>query len=66
LGSAYWTAKSAAQYGYNIDTDQGVLVARIEPNGPAYKADIREEAIILQVNGTEVNSAADLRAVWII
>jgi serine protease Do len=62
LGVGVLDSKSAAWYGYNLDVDQGVYVARVEKGGPADQANIHEGDVIIQVNGTEVNSVADLRA----
>lgn len=61
LGVGILDSKSAARYGYFLDSDQGVYVARVERDAPAFKANIREGDIILKVNGAEVNSVADLR-----
>lgn len=61
LGVGILDSKSAARYGYFLDIDQGVYVARVERDGPAFRANIREGDVILKVNGAKVNSVADLR-----
>jgi serine protease Do len=55
-------SKSAFWYGYDLDVDQGVYVARVEKGGPADQAGILAGDVIIEVNGTKVNSVADLRA----
>ena len=39
---------------------QGVVVAEVEPNGPAAKAGLQKGDVLLQVNGEEINSASYL------
>jgi serine protease Do len=39
----------------------GTLVSRIEPNGPAQKAGLKDGDIILKFNGTQVSKSAELR-----
>ena len=39
---------------------QGVVVAEVEPNGPAEKAGLQKGDVLLQVNGEEINSASYL------
>lgn len=39
---------------------QGVVVAEVEPDGPAAKAGLQKGDILLQVNGEEINSASYL------
>ena len=43
-----------------VERTQGVLVTRVEPFGAAARAGIRLNDIILAVNGTGVESVADL------
>ncbi len=63
LGVSVLDAASAARYGYELNIDRGVYVVKVEKGGPAYQADIREGDIIVRLNGTDVNSLADLRAI---
>jgi len=62
LGVGVLDSKSAFWYGYDLDVDQGVYVARVEKGGPADQAGILAGDVIIEVNGTKVNSVADLRA----
>ncbi len=62
IGIAILDKASAANYGYRLDLEQGVYVARVQQNGPAGRAGIREGDIILKIGGTDVNSVADLRS----
>lgn len=52
----------AAAYGYYLDIDKGVYVVRLQQDGPAYKAGIRQRDIILRIGSHDVNSVADLRS----
>lgn len=63
LGVAVLDTNSAARLGYDLQLDAGVYVARVEKDGPANRADIREGDIILKINDTDINSVADLRSV---
>lgn len=62
LGVGALDKNSAARYGYELNLDKGVYVAKADKAGPAGKAGIREGDIILSVAGAETNSVADLRA----
>ncbi|MEN6565084.1 MAG: trypsin-like peptidase domain-containing protein [Veillonellales bacterium] len=62
LGVGALDKNTAARYGYELNIDKGVYVARLSQGGPAAKAGIQEGDIILKVAGTETNSVADLRA----
>ncbi|WP_425059103.1 Putative serine protease HtrA [Sporomusa carbonis] len=63
LGVGALDKNSAAKYGYELNLEKGVYVAKLSPSGPAAKAGIREGDVILKVAGAETNSVADLRAV---
>jgi membrane-associated protease RseP (regulator of RpoE activity) len=47
---------------YGAPKDAGVLVSRIEENGPADKAGVRVGDIIVAIDGKDVDSSADVRA----
>lgn len=61
LGVGVLDSSTAARYG--VDVEHGLLVANLENDGPAYRAGIRQGDIISKVNGADVNSLADLRAI---
>lgn len=46
---------------YMEESKEGVLVSRLVEDGPAEKAGIKPDDIILGLNGTEINSIVDLR-----
>ncbi len=43
------------------NVQNGIYVAHIDTNGPAYKAGIREGCIIRQVDGSDINTMLQLR-----
>ena len=53
------TAQRARQLG--VDSDSGLLVTRVDPDGPAADAGIRPNDVIEQVDGRAVRSAGELR-----
>lgn len=63
LGVGLVDRSLAERNGYRAQFDRGILVVRVEKNGPAYHAGIQEGDIILKINGTDVNSIADLRSI---
>lgn len=63
LGVAMMDKELAARYGYDIKLERGVLVVRIDSEGPAYKAGLRGEDIIVAINGKPSNSVKELRAI---
>ncbi len=62
LGVGVMDKNTAARYGYQLNLERGVYVARVDRSGPAGKAGIAEGDILLSVDGTDINSVADLRA----
>ncbi|SMD10428.1 S1C family serine protease [Sporomusa malonica] len=63
LGVGALDQASAAKYGYELNLEKGVYLAKVSQSGPAYKSGMREGDIILKVAGAETNSVAELRAV---
>jgi membrane-associated protease RseP (regulator of RpoE activity) len=45
---------------FQVDPNEGVLVARVEPDSPAEKAGIHAGDIITHIDGNKVNSAEDV------
>ncbi len=63
LGVGIVDKNSAARYGYVLGVDQGSYVVRVEANGPADRVGIRKGDVIVKIDGTDIGSVADLRAV---
>lgn len=47
--------------GITIQDDRGVLVARVLPNSPAFKAGIKAGDVILRINGQAMNTADEVQ-----
>lgn len=47
----------------NITGDKGVVVSKVEPNSPAAKSGLRVGYVILNIEGTEVNSPKEFSSV---
>ncbi|HET8780786.1 MAG TPA: DegQ family serine endoprotease [Pyrinomonadaceae bacterium] len=61
LSLQVFTPNSAGNYGLDAQ-DQGLLVTRIDPNGSAYAAGIRQGDLIQEVNRRPVRTVADFNA----
>jgi len=48
---------------YDLPVEHGVLVARVEPGGPAYRAGIERGDIILEFDGKRVDRIEDLQKI---
>jgi S1-C subfamily serine protease len=55
------TPQLAAQY--NLPVDHGVLIAQVVSGGPADKAGLKQGAIIIKVNNTDIGSLQDFLGV---
>ena len=62
LGVTIFDKQTAARYGYQLTIDKGVYIYQISVDGPAYRAGLQPNDIILSVDGKEVNSVNDVRA----
>lgn len=45
----------------NISVDNGIYIANVDPQGPAYKSGIRVGCIVLEVDGKKINTMLQLR-----
>ena len=45
---------------FDLPTDEGVIVAGVNPDSPAYEAGIRKGDVITEINGKKVESPVDL------
>ena len=61
LGVSVFDPQTAARYGYQLNLDKGVYIFQLVLNGPCGKAGFQRGDIILEINGEEVNSVAELR-----
>jgi S1-C subfamily serine protease len=61
LGFAQSAPGSTSNQGFGHPSDPGVLVVSVQPGSPAEKAGIARGDIILEVNGTAVNTPKDIR-----
>ena len=61
LGVSVFDPTTAARYGYQLNIDKGVYIFRLALDGPCGKAGFQRGDIILEIDGEEVNSVADLR-----
>ena len=61
LGVSLLDKDLAARYGIDVDLRGGIFVAKLYQGGPAWKAGIRPNDIIVKYNGTKVTKVSDLR-----
>ena len=52
--------EEVARY-YGLGVDEGVLVVRVVPDGPAAEADIEEGDVIVSIDGRRISSIRDLQ-----
>ena len=55
--------QTAAQAGYKLNVDAGVIVMQLELGSPADQAGIRQRDLILKIDGKDTNTVADLRSI---
>jgi serine protease Do len=48
---------------YSLEGKEGVLVTRIDPDGPAAEANLRVGDLILEADGQEVGSVKSVKAI---
>jgi len=48
---------------YSLESDQGILITRIDPEGPAAEANLRVGDLIVEADGKEVESVKEFEAV---
>ena len=63
LGVGVLDKQTAAQAGYKLNVDAGVIVMQLELGSPADQAGIRQRDLILKIDGKETNTVADLRSI---
>ena len=61
LGLYAYTPEAARYLGQSVDMEEGLFVAKLDSEGPAFAAGIRYGDIITSINGTEVSSMLLLR-----
>ncbi len=62
LGLVVQTINPIMADGLSLETDRGVIVSDVEPDGPAVSAGIKPDDIILALNGKKVRSVRQLDA----
>ena len=61
LGITPFDKPTAARYGYSLSIDKGVYVFQVALGGPADRAGLQRDDIILSIDGKEVNSVSEIR-----
>ncbi|HIU63781.1 MAG TPA: trypsin-like peptidase domain-containing protein [Candidatus Avacidaminococcus intestinavium] len=61
IGASLLDKEIAERYGIDIDLHDGIYVLKIAAGGPAWKAGIRTNDIILKFDGAAINLVSDLR-----
>ncbi len=62
LGLVVQTINPFMADGLSLETDRGVIVSDVEPDGPAVSAGVKPDDIILAINGKKVRSVRQLEA----
>lgn len=63
LGVGVLDKQTAAQAGYKLNVDAGIIVMQVELGSPADVAGIRQRDLILKIDGKETNTVGDLRSI---
>ncbi len=63
LGIGVLDKQTAAQAGYQLNVDAGVIVMQVEIGGPADSAGIQQRDLILKIDGKETNTVGQLRSI---
>ena len=63
INTAVIDKQTAAQAGYKLNVDAGVIVMQLELGSPADQAGIRQRDLILKIDGKDTNTVADLRSI---
>ena len=48
---------------YGLENDDGILITRIDPDGPAAEANLRVGDLIIEADGKEIGSVKDFEEV---
>ena len=62
LGITPFDKPTAARYGYSLSIDRGIYVFQVALGGPADRAGLQRDDVILSIDGKEVNSVSEIRA----
>ena len=62
IGVGVLDKQTAAQAGYALNIDAGIIVMQVDPNSPAASVGIQPKDIILKADGKETNKTSDLLA----
>lgn len=63
LGVGVLDKQTAAQAGYKLNVDAGIIVMQVALGSPADLAGIHQRDLILKIDGKETNTVGDLRAI---
>lgn len=63
LGVALLDKDLAGRYGYDFVPRKGIIVVRVDPEGPAGAAGLRKDDVIISINGQKTDSTKELRSI---
>lgn len=61
LGLYAYTPAAARYFGNKETIAEGLFVAQLDPNGPAFKSGLRYGDVIMEINGKKITTMLDLR-----